>query len=152
MIVIKKVISYILFLVPWFATSLLAMNSKFYSSLYLPNFAPKTIVFSIVWPILFILLAASIYLIYQEYKFSNKTYLYTLLFNYFFNQCFTVVFFLLKSPFLGLIFSLGTQISSLFLFNETFALNKKASYLLIPYILWNTFAVILAFSIFLLNL
>lgn len=148
----KKVLTFIIILIPWFIGSLFQDNS-FYESLNLPSFAPKSIIFAIVWPILFILLAISIYMIYSEYKVKDDKYYYrALLVNYIFNQSFTLVFFTFKSPFLGLVATMGTFISSLFLFNETYRLNKKASYFLIPYIIWNIFATILSCSIFLLNI
>ena len=147
----KKILTFIIILLPWFLSALF-MDTSFYKTINLPSFAPKPIVFAIVWPILYILIAISIYKVYEKVKLTNKSYLYTLLINYIFNQSFTFMFFYLKSPFLGLLATLGTLISSLFLFNETREIDKQASYFLIPYILWNAFATILSFAIFLLNL
>lgn len=149
----KKILIFIGILLPWFFSSLFQSNLEFYKSLYLPVFAPPGTVFSIVWTILYILIAISIYMITTDYKFKEaKSYYYSLIINYLFNQSFIILFFKLESPFLGLVATIGSFISALFLYYETKQLNKKASYFLIPYLLWLLFASILAFSIYFMNL
>ena len=76
----------------------------------------------------------------------------SLIINYFSNQIFTFLFFVVKSPFIALIDTIIVLISSLFLYFNTKELDKKASVLLIPYIIWNIFATILITSIFFMNL
>ena len=75
-----------------------------------------------------------------------------LLINYFSNQAFSFLFFTLKSPFLALIDTFIVFISSLFLYYESKELNKTSAKLLIPYIIWNLFALILIITIFFMNL
>ena len=58
----KKFFVYLLFLVPWFISALIfKSDSSYYYSLNLPWFAPPPIIFAIVWPILYTLIAYSIY-------------------------------------------------------------------------------------------
>ena len=58
----KKIIKYISILLPWFIGGLLfKTNSIFYKSLNKPFFAPPGYLFAIIWPILYILIALSIY-------------------------------------------------------------------------------------------
>jgi len=150
----KKLFKFILILIPWFLGGLIFRSDTiFYKSLNKPFFAPKPIVFPIVWTILYILIAISIYLIFKDNKLKNTSnYNKSLLINYFSNQVFSFLFFTLKSPFLALIDTFIVFISSLFLYYESKELNKTSAKLLIPYILWNLFATILIVSIFFMNL
>ncbi|MBE6139645.1 MAG: tryptophan-rich sensory protein [Firmicutes bacterium] len=150
----KKILKFLLIALPWFIGGLLFRSDTiFYKSLNKPAFAPPSIVFPIVWTILYILIAISIYLIYRDNNYKNiPNYNKTLLINYFSNQIFSFLFFTLKSPFLALIDTIIVLISSLFLYYESKELNKTSSKLLIPYIIWNIFATILIISIFFMNL
>ena len=145
----KKFFSYLLFLLPWFISSILfRVDKNYYLSLRLPFFAPSPVIFAIVWPILYILIAYSIY---KTYKDRNNVYTISLIFNYIFNQLYTFFFFVLKNNFLGLIDSIIVLITSIVLFIEIKKIDKNKSYFLIPYILWNIFAFILSISIIILN-
>lgn len=145
----KKFFSYLLFLLPWFISSILfRVDKNYYLSLKLPFFAPSPIIFAIVWPILYILIAYSIY---KTYKDRNNIYTISLIFNYIFNQLYTFFFFVLKNNFLGLIDSIIVLVTSIVLFIEIKKIDKNKSYFLIPYIFWNIFAFILSISIIMLN-
>lgn len=145
----KKFFSYLLFLLPWFISSILfRVDKNYYLSLRLPFFAPSPIIFAIVWPILYILIAYSIY---KTYKDRNNIYTISLIFNYIFNQLYTFFFFVLRNNFLGLIDSIIVLVTSIVLFIEIKKIDKNKSYFLIPYILWNIFAFILSISIIILN-
>ena len=150
----KKIFKFLIILIPWFLGGVIfKSDTVFYRLLNKPSFAPQPIVFAIVWPILYILIAFSIYIIYKNYNFKNlKSYNKALLINYISNQFFSFFFFTIKSPFLALIDTFIILISSLFLYYESKELNKLSSKLLIPYIIWNVFATILITSIFFLNL
>lgn len=150
----KKLFKFLIILLPWFIGGLLFnSDTTFYKIINKPSFAPPSIVFPIVWTILYILIAISIYIIYKNYNYKDiPNYNKTLLINYFTNQIFSFLFFTIKSPFLALIDTIIVLISSLFLYYESKLLNKTSSKLLIPYILWNTFATILIISIFFLNI
>lgn len=150
----KKILKFILILLPWFIGGILFRSDTiFYKSLNKPVFAPPSILFPIVWTSLYILIAISIYLILKDNKLKDiPSYTKTLIINYFSNQIFSFLFFTLKSPFLALIDTFIVFISSLFLYYESKELNKTSSKLLIPYIIWNLFALILIISIFFMNL
>ena len=149
-----RIIRFLVYLLPWFLSALLfKTDTIFYKSLNKPIFAPPPILFGIIWPILYLLITISIYNIYKNNNRKNiKDYNKALLINYISNQIFSFLFFTIKSPFLALIDTLIVLISSLFLYYETKKLDKKASYFLIPYIIWNIFASLLIISIFFLNL
>ena len=110
----KKIIKFILLLLPWFiSASIFKVDTTYYKSLNLPFFAPPPIVFAIVWPILYILITLSIM------KQNNKdvNYYKSLIINYFSNQIYTLFFFTIKRPFIALIDTIIVFISSLFLMN-----------------------------------
>jgi len=150
----KKFFRFLVFFLPWFLSSLIFKSDTiFYKGLNKPKFAPPSIVFPIVWTILYILIAISIYLIYKKNNYKDTPgYNKALLINYFSNQVFSFLFFTLKSPFLAIIDTFIVLISSLFLYYESKELNTTSSKLLIPYIIWNLFALILIISIFFMNL
>ena len=150
----KKIFKFILILFPWFIGGLLFRSDTiFYNNINKPSFAPPSILFPIIWTILYILIAISIYLIYKNNDFKDTpNYNKTLLINYVSNQIFSFFFFTIKSPFLALIDTIIVFISSLFLYYESKKLNKLSAKLLIPYIIWNLFATILIITIFFMNI
>ena len=150
----KKILNFILILLPWFIGGIIFRSDTiFYKSLNKPVFAPPSILFPIIWTILYFLIALNIYLIFKNNNYKDTlSYNKTLLINYFSNQIFSFLFFTLKSPFLALIDTFIVFISSLFLYYESKELNKTSAKLLIPYIIWNLFATILIISIFFMNL
>lgn len=150
----KKILKFLVFLIPWFFGGILFRSDTiFYKSLNKPIFAPPSILFPIVWSILYLLIAISIHLILNNNKLKDiPNYTKTLIINYFSNQIFSFLFFTLKSPFLALIDTFIVFISSLFLYYESRELNKTSAKLLIPYIIWNTFALVLIIFIFFMNL
>lgn len=145
----KKFLVYLLFLLPWFISNLLfKIDTAYYQSLDRPWFAPPPIIFGIVWPILYALIAYSVY---KTWSNSNSNYKIYLVINYIANQLYTLFFFVLKNNFLSLVDTIIILISSLYLYIETKNLNKEKEKYLIPYILWNIFALILVFTIFITN-
>lgn len=144
---------FILCLAPWFLSSLIPIDPNFYYSLKLPFFAPPPIFYTISWTITYIGIAISIFTLIKDigWKELPKTYQKTLLINYIFNQLFTVVFFYLRSTFLGFVFSLGTFISCLFLYEETSNLEEKSTKYLNPYVLLSLFASVLSLTIYIMN-
>ena len=141
--IFKNVVRFLIYLLPWFISSIIfRVDTSFYDSINKPFFAPPGIVFPIVWTILYILIAIGLY------NNNNKSieYYKSLIINYFSNQIYTFLFFVIKSPFIAFIDTLVVLISSLFLYNET-----KSKWF-IPYIIWNIFATILSLSVYLLNI
>ena len=151
---LKKFFTFIICLFPWFIASIVPVDYSYYKEINLPFFAPPNIFYGIAWTIVYILIAISITSVLHSYKFKELplSYKITLLINYLFNQSYTLVFFGLKNNFLGFVSCLGTLISCLFLYNETHNLKEKSAKYLIPYILLAIFAVILSFTIYVINL
>lgn len=144
----KKILRYLGFLLPWFIGGIIfKVDTTFYKSLNKPSLAPPGYLFAIIWPILYILIALSIY----KMKDKNKDYLKALIINYFSNQIFNFFFFTIKSPFIAMIDTIIVLISSLYLYLETKKDNSLSSKLLIPYIIWNIFATYLIISVYIMN-
>ena len=135
---VKNVFKLLLYLLPWFLSNIIfKIDTSFYDSLKKPFFAPPSIVFPIVWTILYILIAIGLY------NTNNKSinYYKSLIINYFSNQIFTFLFFVIKSPFISFIDTIIVLLSSLFLFIVT-----KSKWL-IAYIIFNIFTTIFSLSI-----
>ena len=102
-------------------------DNKFYETLNLPFFALPGFLYGIVWTILYILIAISIYMIYSEYKFKDiKSYNIALISNFIFNQLYTFIFFNLENTFLAFIDTILILITAINLYDETNKLNTKA--------------------------
>ena len=145
----KKILKYILFLLPWFLSSILSSSKyNYYNSLTVPFFAPPKIIFPIVWFVLFILIA---YTVYKVYPMSDKAYKKALFINYLSNQLFTILFFNLENLFLSFVDTVIVFMSSLYLYEATYNYDKAVSKYLIPYIIWNLFALILSLTITVMN-
>lgn len=151
---LRKFFVFIICLLPWFFSSVVPVDYGYYKEIILPWFAPPSIFYSIAWTIVYIFLAITITSVLESYKFKEipLSYKISLLVNYLFNQSYILVFFGLKSNFLGFVSCLGNLISCLFLMNETYELKENSRKYFIPYILLSIFAVILSFTIYIINL
>ena len=151
----KKLIIFLCCLLPWFISNIIPLDYSYYKDLKLPFFAPPQSFFGIAWSTIYILTAITIYYVVTSYgKIKNipKSYKIILIINYLLNQSYTLVFFGLKNNFLGIISSLGTFLSTLFLYEETSLINSKVSKLLFSYIALSLFGTILSIAIYLLNM
>lgn len=150
---IKDIISFIIFLFPWLISGILfPYNKEFYEALKIPSFALPGVVIGITWLVLYVLISISIYIISKKINIlKNNDYLYILITNYLANQLFSFAFFYLMSPFLAFVMTAITFISSIFFFIETKEINKKASYFLIPYIIFSGYALVVSLSVYIMN-
>lgn len=146
----KKIFKFIIILLPFFLSTIIYNDYSFYKTINKPFFALPSNLFGIVWPILYILVAISIYIVTDNYL--TKDYKKSLLYNYIFNQLYTIIFFMFKNPFLAFVDTILALITSLFLYYETKSISKKASKFLIPYVIFLVYAFILSTSIYFLNL
>lgn len=127
-----------------------------YALLQKPEFSPPNFVFGPVWTTLYILMGISLYLIWSKKVTGKKVKLRRMGLKIFgvqliLNGLWSIVFFGAEEVLFAFIVILGlwgTIIFSMYYFNK---ISKVATYLLIPYLLWVTFASVLNLSIFLLN-
>jgi tryptophan-rich sensory protein len=124
-----------------------------YARLQKPSFSPPDWVFFPVWTFLFIMMGISLFIIWQkgceEKKF--KTAIYIFAGQLLLNALWSVVFFGLRSPLLGLMEIIILWIMIYVTILSFMKLSRTAAYFLIPYILWVSFAAFLNFWIWILN-
>ena len=126
--------------------------NTWYSTLTRPSFNPPNWIFGPVWTILYLLMGISLYLVLVSKKSRNrKIGLYLFFIQLVLNSIWTVLFFGLQNPLLAFIEIIILWISILFTIIYFYKIDKISSYLLIPYILWVSFASVLNFSIYILN-
>lgn len=124
-----------------------------YSQLAKPWFSPPNFVFGPVWTILYAIMGASLYLVIKKGLNSKNTkgfYLFGTQLSL--NILWSLIFFGLKNPFAAFIEIIFLEVSIILTAIEFYKIDKKAAYLLVPYILWVAFAAILNFWVWRLNL
>ncbi|MBO6134813.1 MAG: tryptophan-rich sensory protein [Lachnospiraceae bacterium] len=124
-----------------------------------PPLAPPGIAFPIAWTILYILMGISSYLIYnldEDKLISSQTilknniliiYIVQLIFNFFWS----IIFFKLSMYKFAFVWLIILWILVFMFIKDAMKLNKVAAYLMIPYLLWMTFAGYLNIMIAVLN-
>lgn len=124
-----------------------------YTALIKPSFNPPNWIFGPVWTILYATLGISAYLIWRRgwIKKEVKIALAIFALQFIVNLKWTFVFFGLHSPLLGLIAIVVLWILILLTIFKFYQLSKVAGLILVPYLLWVTFAAILNFYIWRLN-
>jgi len=125
-----------------------------YRGLIKPFLSPPNWIFAPVWTILFALMGISAYLIWLRRTKKKKPVHEALQFfgvQFLFNISWSLVFFGLHSPIGGVGVVVALWIAILATILKFYAIDKTAAFLLIPYLLWVSFAAYLTMSIALLN-
>jgi tryptophan-rich sensory protein len=124
-----------------------------YASLRKPGFNPPNGVFGPVWIALFVLMGISLFLVWRKGLDIPYVKSGIMLFSIqlIFNVLWSAVFFGLKSPLGGLGIIIILWILILLTMIEFYKVSEVAGALLIPYILWVSFATILNASLYILN-
>jgi translocator protein len=125
--------------------------SSWYAELSKPFFSPPNWVFFPVWISLYLLMGISLYLVWKKGWKENKKALSFFGIQLFLNALWSPIFFGLKNPLLAFIEIIFLWLAILLTIIHFYKVSKPAAYLLIPYILWVSFAALLNFFIFLLN-
>jgi tryptophan-rich sensory protein len=152
---IKKLgISLLLCFVVAFLGSLVTTPSidTWYVTLQKPSFNPPNWVFGPVWTVLYFLIGVSLFLIWsKKTKNKDKKPLQFFLLQLGLNLLWSIVFFGLHSPigaFITIVLLWAAIFYTIILF---YKVSKNAAYLLIPYLLWVSFATLLNLAIVILN-
>jgi tryptophan-rich sensory protein len=124
-----------------------------YATLQKPSFAPPNWVFFPVWTSLFIMMGISVFLVWQKGWEDRKvkTAIYLFASQLVLNALWSFAFFGLRSPLLGLMEIIILWMAILATIHSFMKVSRTAAYLLIPYILWVSFAASVNFSIWRLN-
>jgi benzodiazapine receptor len=127
--------------------------STWYVTLNKPTFNPPNGVFGPVWITLFVLMASSMFLVWQRATRGIDTSgaLTAFGLQLFLNILWSALFFGLRSPLAGLVDIIILWAAILITIVLFLRISKAAGILLIPYILWVSFAAILNSAILALN-
>ena len=130
-----------------FTTS--TFKEPWYSQIILPSFNPPSWVFGPVWTVLYILMSVAIWRIWINYYDNRILNLYFL--HLFFNTIWSIIFFGFHQIGLALL-DLVLILIFIVLLMKIYYLKDKISFsLMVPYFLWSGYALVLNFSIFILN-
>ncbi len=125
-----------------------------YNTLSKPLFSPPSWVFGPAWTMLYIMIGISLYLVWTKKSDANtkQNALYIFFAQLFLNAIWSPIFFGLQSPFIALIIITLLWATIIININVFYKVSKTAALLLIPYLLWVSFATVLNFAIWQLNM
>ncbi len=125
---------------------------SWYPLLVKPGFTPPSWVFGPVWTVLYVLMGISLFFVWKKKKkilscagtwwFSAQLVL---------NVLWSVLFFGVRSPLLGMIDILLLLVTIVVTMLSFWRVSKSAAWLLLPYLLWVSFATILNVAFVVLN-
>jgi benzodiazapine receptor len=127
--------------------------TTWYPTLQKPSFSPPNWLFGPVWTLLYALMGISAYLIWDKgikkkgVKPALKLFSLQLILNF----MWSILFFGFKSPLLGLMEIAVLWIAVLATIMVFARLSRKAAVLMVPYILWVSFAAVLNLYVWMLN-
>ena len=126
-----------------------SFKEPWYSQIILPSFNPPSWVFAPVWTSLFAMMSIAIWKIWINSFDLELLKLYFI--HLFFNGTWSVVFFGFHQIGLALVNLMIIIIFIVILMKKYLMKDRLSFYLMIPYFLWSSYALILNSSIFLLN-
>ncbi len=151
----KFIVSIFVCLMAGFLGSLATRSSipTWYAGLTKPLFNPPNQIFAPVWTILYILMAVSAFVIWRKGLQNRYVKLALSIFavQLVLNVLWSILFFGLRLPFPAFIEIIILWIAILFTILIFRKISMTAALLLIPYILWVSFAAVLNFSLWRLN-
>ncbi len=124
-----------------------------FATLEKPSFNPPSWLFGPVWTVLYIMMGIAFYLVWVRAT-PGKTKQTAMLFYFvqlFFNFCWSFIFFYAEQPgwaLVDIVLLWVLIVSTIYWFSKAY---KPAAWLLVPYILWVSFATALNFAIWQLN-
>ena len=126
-----------------------SFKEPWYSQIILPSFNPPSWVFAPVWTSLYVMMSIAIWKIWINSFDLELLKLYFI--HLFFNGTWSIVFFGFHQIGLALINLIIIIVFIIMLMKKYLIRDKFSFYLMIPYFLWSSYALILNSSIFLLN-
>lgn len=128
-------------------------NNLWFDSIQKPSWNPPGYLFGPVWTILFFLMGISLWIVWKSnsspyQKFNACLFFATqLLFNFWW----TIIFFKFQSPIWAFAEIMVLWLLILLTIFKFAQISKTASWLLVPYISWVTFAALLNYNLWILN-
>jgi len=126
-----------------------------YAVIQKPVFNPPGWIFAPVWIVLYFLMGVSLFLVWKSDPSADlkerKKGISLFFLQLVLNALWSVIFFGLHNPFWAFIEIIVLWLAILLTIISFSKISKKAAYLLLPYIVWVSFASILNFSILIIN-
>jgi len=162
---LRLIVSLVLPLAAGIVGSVFTVSSadSWYALLIKPAFTPPDSLFGPVWTILYLMMGVSVYLIWSAYANASadkqkigknkeaKEAFWLFWIHLLFNASWSVIFFGLQNIGLALINIMLLWIFILALIIKYWKIERQAAWLLLPYIIWVTFATALNYSLLVLN-
>jgi translocator protein len=152
----NKFISFLLFGLITYSASLIgglatiSFMEPWYSSLNKPSFNPPDWIFAPVWTSLYLMMTIAIWIFWHnKNRDMNTVYIYFI--HLIFNTTWSIVFFVFHHMLLALIVLIALIGLIIILIVRFKRVNLVSSYLMVPYVLWCSFALILNFNLIILN-
>ena len=126
--------------------------THWYAALAKPSFNPPNWLFGPVWSLLYLLMGISVYLVWkQPLSSTRQTALVFFVIQMALNFCWSIIFFKLHQPGWALLELTALLLAILLTLYRFAKLSAWAAWLLIPYVLWVSFALLLNAAIWKLN-
>lgn len=129
-----------------------------YATLNKPSFNPPSWVFAPVWTMLYVLMGIAAYLVWSNKKDKKKSTdvsvnfaLGTFAVQLFLNLLWSILFFGFQSPVLGLACIALLWVAIIVTIVQFHKFSRVAALLLLPYLLWVTFAIVLNYYLWQMN-
>ena len=133
---------------------LTAGNMDLYSQIVQPPLAPPSVLFPIVWTVLYTLMGISAAMVFlkkdampKEVSSALTVYAISLFLNFFWS----IIFFNMRAFLFSFIWLVALWITVIIMIIKFYRIKSASGLLQIPYLLWLTFAGYLNFGVFLLN-
>ena len=152
----KKIISLLIFNILAFGASAWGSyvtnlyKEPWYSEIVKPTFNPPEWVFAPVWTTLYIAMSVAIWLIWINPKRIEKI-IYIYFIHLLINGSWSIFFFGLHLILVSLIVIAIIIFFVVWLIKLYYPINKMSSFLMVPYLVWLSYAFVLNFYIFILN-
>ena len=122
-----------------------------YKKLNLPKLAPPSILFPIVWTILYLLMGISYFIFKNSSNKDDNLISYVYYIQLFINAFWSIVFFIFNWYLFSILWIILLDIFVILLIRLFSKNNKISAYLNIPYLIWILFATYLTLGIYILN-
>ena len=134
-------------------SALITMGSmESFESINKPPLSPPAWLFPVVWTILFVLMGIASYIVWEQSTgFIRRNALTVYFVQLFFIFCWSVIFFSFEAYLFAFVWLVILWILILATTILFYQISKPAGYLMLPYLLWVTFAGYLNFMIYILN-
>ena len=152
----NKFLSFLLFaLITYSASAIggmatIGFKEPWYSLLIKPSYNPPDLIFAPVWTTLYLMMTLAIWIFWHS-KNRNMNTIYIYFIHLIFNTTWSVVFFIFHKIFLALVVLVILIFLIIVLIVRFKRVNMVSYYLMIPYLLWCCYALILNFSLLILN-